>query len=77
MGIVLVIKRSVDMIKTVVRSHNNMVMVFNRRGEQIPKYQGQYEEVRKNILADAPPDTVFAHGFAGSGKLLKVPREEW
>ena len=76
MGIVLVIKRSVDMIKTVVRLHN-MVMVFNRRGEQIPKYQGQYEEVRKNILVDAPPDTVFAHGFAGSGKLLKVPREKW
>lgn len=65
------------MIKTVVRSRNNMVMVFNRRGEQVPKYQGQYEEVRKNILADAPPDAVFAHGFAGSGKLLKVPREEW
>ena len=33
------------MIKTVFRFRNNMVMVFDKWGEQIPKYQGQYEKV--------------------------------
>jgi len=65
------------MIKTVIRSQKNMVMVFDKKGEQIPEYQGQYEEVEKIILRDAPPDAVFAHGFTGVGELQKVPREEW
>jgi len=65
------------MIKTAVRLQNSMVMVFDRRGKQVPKYQGQYEDVKDNILKDAPEDTVFAHGFNGDGKLLKVSREEW
>ena len=65
------------MIKTVIRSQNNMVMVFDKEGEQIPEYQGQYEEVEKIILRDAPPDAVFSHGFTDVGELQKVPREEW
>ncbi|GAI18326.1 unnamed protein product, partial [marine sediment metagenome] len=51
--------------------------VFDKEGEQIPKYQGQYEEIKESILKDAPPDTIFAHGFTDAGELLKVPREEW
>jgi len=31
------------MIKTVIRCQNDMVMVFDKKGEQIPEYQGQYE----------------------------------
>ena len=65
------------MIKTVMRFKNNMVMVFDKEGEQIPRYQGQYEEVKQSILADALPDTIFALGFSDAGELLKVPREEW
>ncbi len=65
------------MIKTAVRLQNNTVMVFDRRGKQIPKYQGQYDEVKESILKDAHKDTVFAHGFNNDGKLLKVSREEW
>lgn len=65
------------MIKTVIRFQNNMVMVFDKRGEQIPRYQGQYEKVKGSILGDAQPDTVFALGFTDAGELLKVPREEW
>jgi len=64
-------------IKIVIRLKNNVVVVFDRSGEQIPKYQGQYEEVKESILKDAPPDAVFAHGFTNSGELRKVPREEW
>ena len=65
------------MIKIVIRFKNNMVVVVDEEGEQIPKYQGQYEEVKQSILKDAPPDAVFAHGFTDYGELLKVPREEW
>ncbi len=54
-----------------------MVMVFDKEGEQIPRYQGQYEKVKESILEDALPDTIFAHGFTDAGELLKVPREEW
>jgi hypothetical protein len=65
------------MIKTVMRFRNNMVMVFDKWGEQIPKYQGQYEKVKESILGDTPPDTIFALGFTDAGELRKVPREEW
>ena len=65
------------MIKTAVRLQNNTVMVFDRRGKQIPKYQGQYDEVKESILKEAPEDTIFAHGFNNDGKLLKVSQEEW
>ena len=65
------------MIKTVIRFRNNMVMVFDKRGEQIPEYQGQYEKVKAGILASAPPGTVFALGFSDDGELRGVPREMW
>lgn len=65
------------MIKTVLRFRNNMVMVFDKWGEQIPKYQGQYEKVKESILGDALPDTIFALGFTDAGELRKVPREGW
>jgi len=64
-------------IKIAIRSKNNMVMVFDEEGEQIPKYEGRYEEVKESILKDAPPDAVFAHGFTHAGELRKVPRTEW
>jgi len=54
-----------------------MVMVFDGRGEQIPRYQGQYEKVKGSILRDALPDTIFTLGFTDAGELRKVPREEW
>ena len=65
------------MIKTVMRFRNNMVMVFDKWGEQIPEYQGQYGKVKQSILADALPDTIFALGFTDAGELRKIPREEW
>ena len=65
------------MIKTAFRFQNNMVMVFDKNGEQIPKYQGQYEKVKGSVLRDAPPGVIFAHGFTSAGELRKVTREEW
>ena len=65
------------MIKTVIRCPNNMVMVFDEKGEQIPDYQGQYEEVKGSILTDAPLNTVFGcwHDFEPEPRGL--PRGEW
>ncbi len=65
------------MIRTAIRSRNNMVMVFDEGGEQVPGYQGQYKRVRKDILADAPLNALFIHGFASTGGWRDIPREEW
>ena len=65
------------MIKTAIKFRNNMVMVFDKEGEQIPQYQGQYEEVKESILADALPDTIFTLGFTDAGELREVSRGEW
>lgn len=54
-----------------------MVMVFDKKGEQIPKYQGEYEDVKESILKDAPPSAIFSHGFRDVFELKIVPREEW
>ncbi len=65
------------MIRTAIRFPNNMVAVFNGRGEQIPKYQGQYEKVKESILKDAPPDAVFGYFFDYGTEFKIVSREEW
>ncbi len=51
------------MIKTVIKIQSDGVMVFDDGGEQIPKYQGNYEEVRESILRDATPGAMFFTGL--------------
>ena len=65
------------MLKTVIRCSNNMVMVFDEKGEQIPEYQGQYEEVKEKILNDAPLNAVFGCFPDCETELQIVPSEEW
>lgn len=65
------------MIKTVIRVRNNMVMVFDSKGEQIPEYQGCYEDVKEKILADAPEGTLFNHWFDRSFEPESVTGESW
>ena len=65
------------MIKAAIRCENNMVMVFDEEGEQIPEYQGQYEEVKESILKDASPNAVFGYFPEHEAELEIVPREEW
>jgi len=65
------------MIKTVIKWPNDMVIVFDKKGEQVPEYQGRYGVVRESILKDAPLDTVFANGFTEATELRKVSREAW
>ena len=65
------------MIKTVIRIRNNMVMVFDADGEQVPQYQGRYEDVKERILRDAPGGTVFNHWFGFTLKPEAVPGITW
>ena len=65
------------MIKSAIRCSNNMVIVFDKEGEQISEYQGQYEEVREKILRDAPLNTIFTYFPNFEPELQIVPREEW
>ena len=65
------------MIQMVICFQNDMVMVFDAAGEQIPEYQGCYEDVRKSILRDAPSDAVFAYWFGNATESHAVSKEEW
>ena len=65
------------MIRSVVRCPNNMVVVFGEDDEQVPEYQGKYQEVRGRILRDAPSDTLFGLWFDYETDIKTVSREEW
>jgi hypothetical protein len=65
------------MIKSVIRCPNDMVVVFDENDEQIPEYQGRYEEVKEHILQDAPPGAVFGHWLDYESDIKTVSREEW
>ena len=64
-------------IRAVIKAPNGMVLVFDGREEQIPEYQGQYEQVKPHILQDAPPSAVFSYAFDYGSELKTVPRDEW
>jgi len=65
------------MIRSVIKTPNNMVMVFDENEEQIPEYQGRYEEVKERILKDAPPETIFGRWLDYETDIKTVSREEW
>ncbi len=65
------------MIGTVVRLKNDMVMVFDDRGEQMMAYQGQYDSVRAKIIQDAPLEVVFLCWLGSNSTPITVSREEW
>ena len=62
------------MIKGVIKTEKGFVIVFDEKGEQLPEYQGQYEEVKDKILRDAPPEATFCHVATS---LKAVLREGW
>ena len=65
------------MIKTVIRLKNNTVMAFDSEGEQIPEYQGRYEDVQEIIRRDSSPETVFNHWFGYSLLPEAVQQNSW
>ena len=62
------------MIKSVIKSEKGMVIVFDEHGEQLPDYQGDYQEVKEKILRDAPLDALFMRVVY---TLQPVSRGEW
>jgi hypothetical protein len=69
--------RRTALIKTVIRIKNDMVMVFDEDGEQLPEYQGPYHDVKEKILADAPAGSVFNHWFGHSLEPEPVNGRAW
>jgi hypothetical protein len=65
------------MIQKIIRLKNDMVMVFDEEGEQMPEYQGPYDEVRDRILADAPAGAIFNHWFGHNIKPRMVATRSW
>lgn len=65
------------MIKAAIKCQNNIVMVFDKEGEQIPRYQGLYDEVKEKILEEAPLSAVFCYLPDYKTELEVIPREEW
>ena len=49
------------MIKTVIRAANNMVIAFEEQGNQIPEYQGRYEDVKRKIMTDFGTEAAYIH----------------
>ncbi|MGD0794235.1 MAG: hypothetical protein ABR958_01390 [Dehalococcoidales bacterium] len=70
-------ERTTGMINKIIRLRNNVVMVFDEQGEQLPEYQGLYGDVREKILANAPAGAVFNHWFGHTTKPDIVPNERW
>ena len=65
------------MMKTVIRLGNDMVIVFDDAGEQMPEYQGQYQDMKAGILGEATSETVFNHWFGYSFEPVVVPAKRW
>jgi hypothetical protein len=65
------------MIKTVIRTRNDMVLVFDENGEEMPRYQGYYYQVKNIIMADARPGSIFNHWFGYSLEPEVVGPDCW
>jgi len=66
-----------QVINSVIKASNGMVLVFDDKGEQIPEYQGQYEGVKAHILEDSPPSAEFSYTSDSETEIKTVPREKW
>ena len=64
------------MINSVIKTQFGTVIVFDRRGCQIPKYQGEYQKVKDAVLKNAPAGAMFSQE-AADGKIQFVARETW
>ena len=65
------------MITMVIRTQTDMVFAFDESGNQIPEYQGSYEDAKLKILRDSISGTVFKHWYLNSPEPEDVARENW
>lgn len=65
------------MIASVIRTRNDMVMVFDEEGQEIPELQGPYAGVKAEIFERANGETSFKHWYGTSPSPAIVRAEEW
>ena len=65
------------MIKTVIRAANNMVFAFDEQGNQMPEFQGRYEEVKRKIEAETGTESAFIQWFGVSPEPDIVSKVNW
>ena len=65
------------MIKTVIRCIDDTVMAFDEDGELMTEFVGNYLYLRRNILEEAPADTIFSYYYEYESALMYTPREAW
>lgn len=65
------------MVNTVIRAANNMVIAFDEQGNQMPAYQGKYEDVKKKIIADLGAGAAYIHWFGTSSEPDAVTPVNW
>jgi hypothetical protein len=63
-------------IAKAIRYANGLVTCIDERGNALDDYRGQYDDVVRKILSDAPDDCVFER-FQWPEGFKKVTREEW
>jgi hypothetical protein len=64
------------MIESVLKFPNGIVIAFDDGGLPIPEYQGFYEDVKDNILANASDSVKFIHAQIKT-VLETVSRDTW
>jgi hypothetical protein len=65
------------MIKTVIKAPNDMVITFDEQGNQIPEYQGRYEDVKRKIMAGTGTEAAFIHWLGVSPEPDIVSKVSW
>lgn len=66
------------MIKEAILFENEMVMVFDENGEQIPEYQGRHSKVVAKVILNSTDKTVFKFAkWKESVVLVEVSKEQW
>ena len=65
------------MIKTIIRTPEDMVFVFSADGWQISQYQGWYQEVNELVLRNTGTGTIFKHWPVTSAEPEIVPWDHW
>ena len=65
------------MMKTVIRTQADIIIVLDENDRQMPRYQGRYEDVKLLILRDADSETVFKHWHENSPEPEVVARNNW
>jgi hypothetical protein len=65
------------MIKKIIRLQNDMVMVFDENGEQLPEYQGYYRDVKDRIMDEAPAGAIFNHWFGYTPRPVLKASSIW